>query len=60
MGKKTIRMCKWNRKKLKKDMPAFAESIKNPNFVCTKCVRAANQKKHLCKPVPLDDKKKEA
>lgn len=30
------------------------ELINNPEFICKCCGRAANDKKHLCIPIPLN------
>ncbi len=37
-------------KALKKDLEAYVRLIDSPKFVCTKCGRAANNKKYLCQP----------
>jgi hypothetical protein len=29
---------------------AIINIVKNPRFICKKCLRVANDKKHLCKP----------
>lgn len=34
---------------------AFKELLKHPTHVCTKCGRASNDKKRLCKPEKLED-----
>ncbi len=58
MGDDVKRMCKWTRKKLQKDLSTFSEAVKDPQFVCTKCIRIANTKKKLCMPVALTKKSK--
>lgn len=58
MGSDIKRMCQWNSKKLKKDLPEFSEAVEDPQYVCTKCIRIANSKKKLCDPVALATKKK--
>lgn len=35
---------------LKKNLEAYSELIRDPNFVCGKCGRAAKDKKNLCEP----------
>ena len=35
---------------LKKDFDTYTSLIKDPRFVCTKCGRAAHDKKYLCNP----------
>jgi hypothetical protein len=34
----------------KKDFPAYVQLIDAPQYVCSKCGRAANRKKNLCDP----------
>lgn len=44
-------LCKLVGKKiLKKDLNAYKGLINSPQFVCTNCGRAANDKKNLCAP----------
>jgi len=52
------RMCKWTRKKLKKDLSSFSDAVDEPRYVCTKCIRVANSKKQLCTPEALTKKAK--
>ena len=54
MGDAIKRMCKWNRKKLKKDLTGFSESVSDPQFVCAKCLHVAHSKKRLCDPIALE------
>lgn len=41
------------KKLVKKDFQAYTALIDAPNYVCTKCGRAANSKKNLCEPTKL-------
>lgn len=43
------------KKQLKGDFASYKLLICNPSHVCTKCGRAANDKKLLCKPERLKD-----
>ncbi len=54
MGSTPKRMCKWDKKHLKKDLEAFSESVSAPQYVCAKCIRVANSKKNLCDPQSLE------
>ncbi len=56
MGSDSRRMCEWNRKKLKKELPDYAESVKDPRYVCEKCIRVAHKKKNICEPLALEKK----
>lgn len=53
MSKDIQRMCKWDKKKLKKDTGQFSNMVKDPEFACKKCIRVAHSKKNLCDPVKL-------
>ena len=47
-------LCKLvGRKILKKNLSAYTELISDPQFVCTNCGRAANDKKNLCAPAKI-------
>jgi hypothetical protein len=53
MPEKEKHLCKWDKDRLEDKIDALIKIVKNPGFVCRKCGRAANEKKWLCKPVPL-------
>jgi hypothetical protein len=53
MAKKEKRMCKWDEKDLDANFDKFTAIVGNPKFVCKKCLRVADKKKWLHKPVPL-------
>ena len=43
-------ICKWGRKAIEKHLTMLSvDVISSPRFVCTKCGRAAAQKRNLCK-----------
>jgi hypothetical protein len=43
------------KKSLKRDLQSYAQLVRNATHVCSKCGRAANNKKLLCKPVKMDN-----
>ena len=43
------------KKQLKADFKVYKAFVCSPSHVCTKCGRAANDKKFLCKPERLKD-----
>jgi len=49
-------LCKWKSGDYVKLRALLEEIVVEPRFVCTKCGRAANRKKWLCKPSHLGDK----
>lgn len=36
-------------------LESYAELVRNPTHLCIKCGRVSNDRKRLCKPLPLDD-----
>lgn len=48
MSKK--KLCKWNEKALENETKEYWKIVKSPNYLCTKCGRAAKKKDNLCKP----------
>ena len=53
MAKKEKRMCKWSEKDFDKKFDKFVAIVSNPKFACKKCLRVADKKKWLHKPVSL-------
>jgi len=53
MPEKEKHLCKWDKDRIQEKINALMKIVKNPSFICRKCGRAANDKKWLCKPVPL-------
>lgn len=50
-------LCKLVKKDhLEKHFAEYEELVVNPEYICRKCGRAANDKKSLCKPVPIGKK----
>ena len=41
------------KKSLKGDIGSYMDLVTNPTHICTKCGRAANSKKLLCKPLAI-------
>ena len=50
MGKE---LCKL-KKSLKKDTREYFLLVHQPTHICRKCGRAANSKKSLCSPLPIE------
>ena len=46
-------LCKL-KQELKKDIPSYILLVNQPRYICTQCGRAANKKKNLCKPHPIE------
>ncbi|ATD00867.1 hypothetical protein PSPO_b0923 [Pseudoalteromonas spongiae UST010723-006] len=46
-------LCEWKRKEIEQKLEKLAALVNTPRFVCKKCARCANDKKSLCKPMPL-------
>jgi hypothetical protein len=46
------KLCKL-KKKLTQDFDTYVLLVHEPRFVCAKCGRAANKKKNLCTPQPM-------
>lgn len=40
----------------KEEIKKYTKLIDQPEYVCEKCGRAANDKKNLCRPVRIKDK----
>lgn len=50
----TTKLCKWKRKRIKKNLDELRVELREPRFVCRKCARAAHNPKRLCKPSPIE------
>jgi hypothetical protein len=46
----TKELCEWSKSQLETHFALLAKIVTEPTYACTKCGRAANQKKWLCKP----------
>lgn len=53
MGKKNDTICDWKKKDIKGNIQKLKPLVNEPKFICTKCGRAANFKKNLCKGTRL-------
>lgn len=42
-------LCDWTRRDLEKRFELLCEIVSQPRYICTKCGRAAGEKKWLCK-----------
>lgn len=49
----TKELCEWSKDQIREHFELLAYIVAKPTYVCTKCCRAANQKKWLCKPKKL-------
>jgi hypothetical protein len=47
MGTKAKKLCKWKSEDITKKLGKFSDIVRNPQYVCTKCGRVADQKKWL-------------
>ncbi len=43
-------LCKLNKNELTAHLKKIIKITKKPKFICTKCARAAKEKKYLCSP----------
>ena len=46
-------LCDLDKKEIEKKLPEISKIVLNPNYICRKCARAAQQKEYLCKPQKL-------
>ncbi|MDH3886050.1 MAG: hypothetical protein OET63_17650 [Desulfobacterales bacterium] len=53
MAAKAKKLCKWKSEDITKKLGKFSDIVRNPQYVCTKCGRVADQKKWLHKPAAL-------
>ena len=58
MGSHIKRMCKIDWKCIAAYPGEFYNAVNKPKYVCSKCLRVANDKAFLCAPVKLRKKKK--
>jgi hypothetical protein len=49
----TKEICHWTKSQLENHFGLLAKIVAEPTYGCTKCGRAANAKKWLCKPKKL-------
>ncbi len=57
MGKKQKTICKWGKEGIAEDFKFLSDIARKSKFICENCGRAANKKKWLCKPKPIQVKK---
>ncbi len=49
------KLCKLVKKDYHKtNLKEYSKLVRNPNFICAKCGRVAQETKHLCKPAKLE------
>ncbi|MBI9101524.1 MAG: hypothetical protein JEY99_03840 [Spirochaetales bacterium] len=46
----TKKLCKWEKADREKKLEKLKSLVNNPQYVCVKCGRAANEKEIVCKP----------
>lgn len=46
-------LCKWRRDDVARQLGHISALVAEPKFLCQRCARVANDKSHLCHPVPL-------
>ena len=51
MSSKKKTLCKWKGKQIRDNIEKYYTFVRDSNFVCGKCGRVSNDKKHLCKPI---------
>jgi hypothetical protein len=51
-------LCKL-KQELKKDFETYVLLVNAPRHVCRNCGRAANKKKNLCEPRPIDSARRD-
>jgi hypothetical protein len=49
----TTEICNWTKSQMENHFALLAKIVAEPHYACTKCGRAANSKKWLCKPKKL-------
>jgi hypothetical protein len=54
MSDKPEVLCKLKKTQIKEELPKLIKIILPAKFVCTKCLRTANDKRYLCKPKKTD------
>jgi hypothetical protein len=54
MTKKAKKFCDWKKKQYSDDLPKLKAIVRDANYVCSKCGRAANSAKPLCSPEPIE------
>lgn len=48
------KLCDWKRSSIDKKREKLVQIIGEPHYVCRKCARVAEDKRHLCKPDALE------
>ena len=47
-------LCDLNKKGYEKESDKIENIVRNPKFICKKCIRVANVKDRLCKPTKIN------
>lgn len=48
-------LCEMKSKNVEEHLDEIEKLVKEPEFICIKCIRCAKEKKVLCKPVSFHD-----
>jgi hypothetical protein len=46
-------LCELDKKYIEKKLSSITKLVLDPNYICIKCARVAQQKEYLCKPQKL-------
>ncbi len=49
------KLCKWDKARIRKKAEKLKEELREPQYYCKKCARAARSAERLCKPQALGD-----
>lgn len=47
------KLCKWDKARIREKEEKLKEELRQPQYYCTKCARAARESRRLCKPKPI-------
>lgn len=50
-------LCSLDRDEIENNIDDIAKIVSNAKYICRRCARASNKKRHLCKPIRLEPKK---
>jgi len=53
MAKKNKHLCKYDKKEIKENFSFMSSLVKNPVFICERCVRTASVAEVLCRPIKM-------
>ncbi len=53
------RLCNLDKKEIEENLPAIAEIVAKPKYICQRCARVSKKKRNLCKPKKLPSPSKD-